>query len=114
MKKKQIDFIEMYKLKAGNISEVCKAFGIARETFYDWRKTFPDFDKAIYDADNAKKDWVESKIIQRINEGSDKVLLFYAKHQLQDRGYIDKHEIQHSGDVGLIIDDINKAYKDED
>jgi hypothetical protein len=109
MIKKKKDFIEMYKLKAGHIADTCKAFNVDRGCYYDWMAKDPEFKQAIHDADEAKKDWIESMALKRISEASDTMLIFYMKTKLKDRGYIERQEVEHSGEIN-ILNDIQNAY----
>ena len=103
MGKKQRDFITMFEKKALNISATCKAMNIDRTTFYEWCGRIPDFQKAVEQAREGFKDWVESQIVQCMNEKDKTMLIFYAKTQMKDRGYIERQEIEHSGDMSVNV-----------
>jgi transposase-like protein len=63
-KRKRKLAIEIYKKKAGNVSETCKAMGIPRSTFYNWKKENEDFTKAIEEYDESLIDFGESQLLQ--------------------------------------------------
>lgn len=91
----------------GNITQTCQITGISRPTYYDWMEKDAEF-KAAIDASEPleiKLDFVENKLIQRINEGSDAVLLMVAKTLGKKRGYIERSEqdVNFKGGITLTI-----------
>ena len=71
-------FIELYRApeSGGNISTVCAAVGISRQTFYDWLDNNELFGKAFYEAKMEKADDMEQQLYQRGYEKSDTALIF--------------------------------------
>lgn len=113
---KQEKFLEAYILKNGNISEACKAIGIARATHYNWLNnqvdeldnldTFPsenEYKQAFSDAEEALYDLVESKLMELINDGHPASTMFYCETKLKHRGYTKKTENEHSGTASLNV-----------
>lgn len=96
-------FVDNWVKTFGNITQTCQLTKISRQTYYDWMKEDPEF-KAAIDASEPleiKLDFVENKLIQRINEGSDTVLLMVARTLGKKRGYVERQEIEHSGAVAV-------------
>jgi len=91
-KHKKSEFLENLKNSAGNISIACKNTGIARKTYYEWQKEDPSFADGIEDAKEGLIDFVESKLIQQINEGNTTAIIFFLKCRGRDRGYIERQE----------------------
>jgi hypothetical protein len=54
--------------------------------------TYPTVKEALDDAKEEMKDFTESKIYQGINEGNTALIIFYAKTQMKDRGYVERQE----------------------
>ena len=48
-----------------------------------------------------------------INNGSDTATIFFLKTRGKSRGYIDKQEVQHSGDVGITWKEEKTYIKDD-
>lgn len=48
-----------------NITEICKIFGIARETYYDWEKKYPAFSDAIWHGGHTDKDNLTKSLTKR-------------------------------------------------
>lgn len=95
--KKQKDFLELYQKKALNIYNTCKAMNINRASYYDWINKNPAFKEAVEEAKEGFQDWVESQIVQCMQEKDRTMLIFYAKTKMKHRGYVERQEIQHSG-----------------
>ena len=90
---KKKEFINaMYKTKC-NVSESCSIAGISRQTFYNWTNKDPEFAEAVEEANEANVDFVESSLLQRINEGDTTAIIFYLKTKGKKRGYVETQEI---------------------
>ena len=97
-KKAKEDFLKAYKAKALNISSACTAAGINRGTYYKWRKKKP-FDEECREIEEAFKDWVESQIVKKMQEGDNTMLIFFSKCKMKDRNYVERQEVEHSGEM---------------
>jgi hypothetical protein len=98
IKKKKIPYNSAHHKKAllaaleqslGVVTTACEAVGIRRERYYDWIKNDPKFAKAASEAGEIRKDFVESKLLQGIKNGNPSLIIFFAKTQMKDRGYIE-------------------------
>lgn len=97
-KKRKEEFLKAYKAKALNISSACTAAGISRMTYYKWRKQ-QSFDEECRELEDSFKDWVESQITKKMSEGDNTMLIFYSKCKMKDRGYVERQEVEHSGEM---------------
>ena len=95
-----------------NIGWCCKQMSMTPRTLSRWRSEDPEFNRACEDERNAIKDEVEVMMQKRIREKSDQVLIFWAKTQMKDRGYIEKSEIEHSGNTETTINLIEKSVEE--
>lgn len=95
---KKISFLDKFEAGKGNISIACKSADIGRTTYYEWTNPKGDY----YDAEFTKKvedimegtgDFVESKLIQKINKDDITAIIFYCKTKLKARGYVERSEI---------------------
>lgn len=77
----------------GNITTISRRLGIARETVYAYAKRWSTVAKAIDDERERRKDFVEDKMLERIMNGSDTMIIFFAKTQMKDRGYVERSEL---------------------
>lgn len=77
----------------GFVSHAAKALGISRVQLYRIINAHPTVKEALEDAREEMKDFAESKIYQKIKDGDTTMLIFYAKTQMKDRGYIERQEV---------------------
>lgn len=93
-------YIEAWGKSFGNITQTCKAIGITRQCYHNWLKNDPDFKKALEDVEPDERflDFLEAKAAERINKGSDAVLIFALKTKGKKRGWIERRELEVSGD----------------
>ena len=84
---RQDKFISAYCENMFNISKAAASVGIGRTTFYSW-KTENEFIEKFMDAVESKKDWIENKLFQKVEQGDVAATIFCAKCLLSDRGYL--------------------------
>lgn len=91
--------LEAYIKTFGNITQTCKSIGIDNSTFHRWKNNDPEFKAAIENAQPEERflDFLEAKAAERINKGSDSVLIFALKTKGKKRGWVEKQEIELSG-----------------
>jgi hypothetical protein len=85
-------FLEALEKSMGIVTPACKAAGIGRTTYYLWRNSDEAFKEAADDVKNVQIDFVESKLLKRIQADSDTAIIFYLKTQAKDRGYNERIE----------------------
>ena len=90
-------FIEVFENKGGNINASCKAFGISRQTFYNWKNDDDEFASKIRDVQEGLIDFVESKLMENIKDNDTTSTIFYLKTKGKSRGYTERQEIEHQG-----------------
>ncbi len=104
-------FIEAYRQSFGNVSKSCKAAGWkSRTPYYELIKKDQEFADAIANIEPKEDyvDFLESKLIERINDGDTTAVIFALKTQGKKRGYSEKIELSTEDDAGIkihIIDD---------
>jgi hypothetical protein len=77
----------------GIVTQATKQVGIHRSTYYDWMEQDPEFAKAARDIQEVALDFVEGKLLKRIQDESDTAILFYLKTKGKHRGYIERTEV---------------------
>ena len=77
----------------GNLTAIAKRLGVHRHTVSNYAKRWKSVAEAIEAEKELRKDLVEDKMFKRINEGSDTMIIFFAKTQMKDRGYVERQEI---------------------
>lgn len=88
-------FIEAYQKSFGNVLVSCKAIGIARQTYYNWIEKDPEFKKDIEAVEPHERflDFLEGKLVEKINKGDTTSIIFALKTRGKKRGYVERQEI---------------------
>jgi hypothetical protein len=111
--------LESLEAHYGIVTDSCREIGIARSTFYEWLKTDPEFKASVDEIQEVAIDFVEGKLFERIKgveiykedkDGNDvsydlppdtQAIVAYLKTKGKKRGYVEKQEIEHSGQLGI-------------
>lgn len=86
-------FLEAFRAQAANISQACRAAGINRSTFYDWRNDDAAFAQAVSDEEESLLDLSESALIRAVAKGDVQAIKFILRTKGRSRGYVERHEI---------------------
>lgn len=113
--------LEMLAKTRGVVSTACESANIARSTFYDWCNNDPEFKQVVDDINEAAIDFVESKLIEKIDgitvqtynakgeaviyeqPPSDTAIIFFLKTRGKKRGYIERSEVDNMGTIAINI-----------
>ena len=85
----------------GVVTSACKIVGIARSTHYNWYDNDRDYRDAVDDISNIALDFAESKLHEMIKDKDTTATIFYLKTKGKKRGYIERNEIDHNGQIGI-------------
>lgn len=108
-------FLEVFANNLGNVQDSCKAAGIARKTFYNWRDSDEDFAQAVEEIQEGLIDLAESKLLENIKSGKTNEILFYLRTKGKYRGYIERQEITGAdGSPHKIEIEIVNKFEDKD
>ena len=107
MEKKKEEFLKVFKKALGNISVACHNYGIERQTYYNWLNADEEFRKEVEQAKEIRKDFIESALDKKIEEGDTTAIIFAAKTQCKDRGYTEKIEYEGKQQTELNIPKLN-------
>lgn len=86
--------LESLKSTLGNVSLTCEKVGISRMTFYKWRSEDPEFNRQVEEINERTLDFVESKLLQGIQDGNTRLIMFYLNCKGKKRGYGLKNETE--------------------
>ena len=114
MAKSKDEFLEVYRKALGNISVACNNFGCDRQTFYNWYDSDPDFRAKADAVKEIRKDFIESALDKRIQEGDTTAIIFAAKTQCKDRGYIEKVEVKSENKTEISVPKIDVSKLPDD
>ena len=76
-----------------NISAACNKVRIDRSTYYKWLTNDPAFAQGVQDAREAKIDFIEDQLLERISSGDTTAIIFALKTQAKHRGYVERQEV---------------------
>ena len=96
-------FIELYGEARTHITDLCRAVGIGRKTYYDWLDKDPEFAMRIAEAESEVNDDMKKALIEKGGEGDLGTIIFWLKMRhpefkmqnntyIQDNRKIDKIE----------------------
>lgn len=83
----------------GNISHASRLLGCTRATVYSYIKRYATVAKAYNDINETTKDFVENKLMQAIAKNNLTAIIFYLKTKAKDRGYVEKQQVAHDGEL---------------
>lgn len=95
---KKAKLVELWGQTKGHISDMCRAVGVTRQTFYTWLKEDSQFNQDIQNAEWDLNDDVRDALIQKIADGSSTDIQFYLKKRHPD--FKDKPSIVQQFNVG--------------
>lgn len=115
-KKKKV--LEQLRLHKGIVTSACDSSGIHRSTFYAWCDQDDDFAREVKSIKEDAIDFVESRMMKRIEEGSDTMIIFFLKTQAKKRGYVERQEVavndQRPDLSELTTDEIKRLLNEEE
>jgi hypothetical protein len=93
------NMIEALEKSLGIVTTACRMVGISRETHYRWLREDEAYKEAVEGIADIALDFVESKLHKQIEEGEVSSTIFYLKTKGKKRGFVEKQEIEHSGNM---------------
>jgi len=102
VKQKKDKFIKLLGENLGNISATCIQTGIARKTYYNWINKDDKFKSKVDEILEAQIDYVENKLMEKIEAGDLTAIIFYLKTKAKHRGWSEKIELSHNNQVPVI------------
>lgn len=86
---KKRELLAALKETRGIVAVACQRSNVPRRTFYNWLDTDEDFRRSAEDANEEAVDFAESKLMERIEAGAEKSIIFFLKTRGRSRGYKD-------------------------
>lgn len=91
--------LESLEKSLGVVTTACKKVGIDRTTFYRYYKEDMEFKKQVDELSDVAIDFAESQLFKQIQSGNPTSTIFYLKTKAKKRGYVERQEIEHTGEV---------------
>jgi hypothetical protein len=94
-------FIIAYKENFGNITIACESAGVGRGQYKSWCDKDPEFRQRLaeIEPEEIMLDFGEHKLMERVAKGDTLATMFLLKTKGKRRGYIERQEVAHEGDV---------------
>jgi hypothetical protein len=94
-------FIIAYKENFGNITIACESAGVGRGQYKSWCEKDPEFRQRLaeIEPEEIMLDFGEHKLMERVAKGDTLATMFLLKTKGKRRGYIERQEVAHEGDV---------------
>ena len=95
-RRRQKAMIKTLEKNGCNIARACKIVGIDRQTHYNWVSKFDAYKKEFYEVEQEIIDFVESKLVKKINDNDITAMIFFLKTKGKGRGYSERvqHEVK--------------------
>lgn len=94
----QNKMIEALRATAGIISPALEMAGVGRTTFHEWRTKDPEFAERVDNITKDQHDFVETKLIQGIKSGSERLIEFYLDRRVPQYAKKTFHDITTQGE----------------
>lgn len=108
MKSKEL-FLLGLKDSAGIVGAACERAGVSRSTYYRWREEDESFRERADDIIEGQVDFVENRLLKKIQDGDTTAIIFYLKTKGKKRGYSEKAVAAPTG--GKVSDNANLLTK---
>ena len=92
-------FKEAIKGSAGVYASIAKKLGVERSTVTRFLNKHSELGKFVEEEREKMIDLAENKLFLKIKDGEWKPTEFYLKTKGKHRGYVEKQEIEHSGEI---------------
>jgi len=96
IKEQKEEFLKIYLKHLGITTIACKELGISYHTYQNWFKTDEKFRRSCLEVEQIQGDFVENKLLDKINEGDPTCIIFYLKAK---RGWRDRQVLQIEGNI---------------
>lgn len=100
----------------GNVTKIAQRLGVSRNTVYAYMERWATVKEAIDESRQTLCDIVENKMAEKMIGGDTTMIIFFAKTQMKNRGYVERHQIQNTNlDLTeLTTEQLDRIAKGED
>ena len=85
-------FLDKLSENMSLVAPTCKALGMSRSTYQAWLRTDEAFRAAVEEIREQRLDYIENKLLQRIEAGDTSAITFALKTIGRRRGWSDRHK----------------------
>lgn len=101
--KQKKEILKALKNTMGNVSLSCEKVGISRFAFYKWRDEDPEFNREVEEINERTLDFVESKLMQGIQDGNARMIIFFLSTKGRARGYGQPKDVGGDKSSGVLL-----------
>jgi len=101
LSQKQLNFIAALEKKLGIVTHAAEATGICRDEHYKWLKDNPLYAEKVAATREVVIDFVESSLMQQVLDKVPASTIFAMKCLGKHRGYFEKTQVEHSGQLDI-------------
>lgn len=91
--------IQALEQSLGVVTTALNKLNLHRSTFYRWMQEDEEFAQQVKEIQDITLDFAEAQLFRQIKEGNTTATIFYLKTKGKERGYVEKQELQHSGEL---------------
>jgi transposase-like protein len=102
--------LEALEKSLGVVTQAARTLGIDRDQHYKWMNNDPRYKARVDELQEVALDFAESKLHQSIQNGSDTATIFFLKTKGKKRGYIERTELEMTGQMSVNWDE-TKTYE---
>jgi hypothetical protein len=114
MKFNQRRVLEAIKDSGGIKKNICAKLAVHRTTLDEWIAGNEAIAEAYRDEKEKLKDLADERLVEQIQMGNLGAIIWYQKTQCRDRGYSERVETAHSGEVSVTVTpDLSKLSVEE-
>jgi hypothetical protein len=95
--------IEAIQGSKGFKTVIAKRLGCSYRHVFNLINKYTTAQEALENEKEGMKDWVEGKMYQKMEAGDTSMLIFYAKTQMKDRGYVERQEFTGKEGSAIVI-----------
>jgi hypothetical protein len=93
------NLLKALELTLGIVSDACKKANVHRSTHYRWLKEDPEYKAKVDSIEDLALDFAETALHRQIKRNNVIATIFLLKTRGKKRGYVEKTEVEHSGEV---------------
>lgn len=104
--------IAALKESRGLVAVAARKLGISRQQIYRRMQSNDQVREAVEEARDFTTDTAEAALFKAIAAGEAWAVCFYLKTQGKDRGYVEKQQLEHTGELPVIV--VKREKEDEE
>ena len=97
------EVVDALKATNGMVYVAARKLGVCAKTLYNYAKKYPKVQESIAEERGHFLDVCETRLMGAVERDESWAIAFALKTLGKDRGYVEKHQIEHEGEVVLKV-----------